>query len=713
MVVHTTLRSWLEWLRCPCCGGGLQPEPLPAGSALACHRRRWPVVDGIVVLREGHATDRALEWLAQGDAQRAEAVLLGADLRSRGDRWQGHAERLLLRRPAGEGPATRRSLQRLRTGLDRSFDDAVETLFGQAPWPVPETAAYFRYRRSDPSFVAAEALAAQLARDRRALLDTGCGAGHLLASLQTAAPQARCLGLDCLYPALWLARAYVAPRAALICVDAGAPLPLRDDAVDGLISLDAFFDFPSLPGAACEFRRVLDPGGAALIAHLHNRLTAHRYTGRTPLAPLEYAEILAPLAPLSFWREDELLSCALGVRREPPRAVDPRELTDAPDVTVLGGAPLALKPLEPVPQPVGPVRLNPLYAQRPSGGGVTLLRGAHRYTSEREQGEHEALLPAEISAAADREPLLRARVLLPLPPGMHPRGTLAVPPAGAEPPARPRRGGPLRALRERRSDAASAALWAQLQRAFPAELPGAVAIVMGHRVTARRVADPYDLTLTTAGLDQLVSEVASRFRWIDLDAVGAPPPGLSFCLTFDDGTHDLFEHATPLLERHRVRAAVFVAGAEAAPAGRFWWDLKQGGGRRADPSLFLALPERYDVGHHGRRHLPFDRHPEDVEPLDHPCRPWFAFPFGVTGDLHATGRAVLEQAGFQLAVTTTPGLVVPGTDRLLLPRIALYDAPLAGLLERLLALAKRPGTSASAVSVQRSLAGTPRSISDR
>ncbi len=100
---------------------------------------------------------------------------------------------------------------------------------------------------------------------------------------------------------------------------------------------------------------------------------------------------------------------------------------------------------------------------------------------------------------------------------------------------------------------------AVLRAVFPKN--GAV-ILMGHRVTG-------DEEGFLGGLDpwwfnEQVAYLARRYEPVSLaDLVrcfelGADPPRNSVVLTFDDGFRDNFEHALPVLERHRFPATVFV-----------------------------------------------------------------------------------------------------------------------------------------------------------
>jgi len=59
--------------------------------------------------------------------------------------------------------------------------------------------------------------------------------------------------------------AEISSRIAWVQADAGA-LPFADHAFDTILCTEAFHWFPDQPAALSEFRRVLEPGGRALLA---------------------------------------------------------------------------------------------------------------------------------------------------------------------------------------------------------------------------------------------------------------------------------------------------------------------------------------------------------------------------------------------------------------------------------------------------------------
>ncbi|MDQ7007744.1 MAG: methyltransferase domain-containing protein [Acidobacteriota bacterium] len=715
MEIYTDLAAGSRLLRSPVSGRPLELRPLAAGGVLVEPGRRWPVVAGIACLRETPGGERVLAALEAGDEGLAAAVLAAEALGSRVDRVRERLGRWLLRRPPGHSPAVERSRRRLAAGREGGFAGVVKQLFGRPPWPVPATAEYFLRRRADPSFAAAEALAGAMLADSTPVLDVGCGAGHLLCSLAGWDPRGRCLlvGLDELFPALLAARELLGPRGLLVWGEAGC-LPLASDAFGGLASVDAVFDFPRMASAVAEMERVRASGAPVLLAHLHNRLRGHLYEGRTPLSPGEWLELLEPLEPVALLDERVVLGSLLGEgawRLDPSRDVE--ALEPAADLVAVAGVERIAASAPPRPAKVGAWRLNPAYRVKDgegAAGDALLFRGPQRYISEKEEaGGVEGFLPREVAIpaaalaalpavelpAAVPPALVAARVVLPLPPGLGGDEPAVVGP-GWPPPAdpRPRRGGPLRALREARSRLRTPSLVARLRARAAAAPEGRLGILMGHQVTRRRGPDPLDLRLPLATLQRHVETLGRIGDFLDpVDAFdrlknGNLPPGLSFTLTFDDGTADMLDILAPWLERAGLRAALFVTGPFAACCGHFYWDLQRAGGLRVDPALLAGHP-CFELGHHTHAHLPLEPLGDEalarqLEPLPHVSRPWIAYPLGTPAAVGPRAVAAARAAGFEIGLTTTPGLATARHDPLRHPRMPLVDAPTSGLLRTIL-----------------------------
>ncbi len=449
----------LSLLVCPRCGGGFRWEPAggaPGWGLLACRRHRYPVIEEIPILRAGGAAEAAVAAIERGDPAGALGATLRAAPGARADRLLGGLGAYLLGGAALSPLAAARMGAKLHgDSAPGSFRAQNRMLFGRGPRGAPSTAEGFALHRSDPTFVAAEGLAGRLLPREGAVLELACGVGHLAASLGELAEGRLVAGLDPLFPALLLARRFVSPHAALVCADAGTPLPFRDDSFGMVICAGAFLDLPFLPAAAREIARVLPArGGVACLTHLPGLASAAPAS-----SPEDYVEALAPLA-VSFADERELLASLVGAgRRAVPFAADPTELSAALRlVAVGGGAPpreIAIEgPVLPV--AVGPIVWNPLYGKSSvdAAEGMRVLgRSSFRYASETEAGALPGLLPESVrlplplespAYAALTAPdllasLLAQRVALTLPAGM---AEADDPPAGGGGRRTRRRGSP-------------------------------------------------------------------------------------------------------------------------------------------------------------------------------------------------------------------------------------------------------------------------------
>ena len=105
----------------------------------------------------------------------------------------------------------------------------------------------------------------------RRVLDVGCGTGILATRIGEDGWGARVVGCDLSMGMLRRAAARV--RGAWVQGDA-LRLPLRDGALDAVVSTQAFHFLPDRRAALAEFHRVLRPGGLLVIAMINPRTLA-------------------------------------------------------------------------------------------------------------------------------------------------------------------------------------------------------------------------------------------------------------------------------------------------------------------------------------------------------------------------------------------------------------------------------------------------------
>ncbi|MBP7148926.1 MAG: hypothetical protein KBD01_15445 [Acidobacteria bacterium] len=230
---------------------------------------------------------------------------------------------------------------------------------------------------------------------------------------------------------------------------------------------------------------------------------------------------------------------------------------------------------------------------------------------------------------------------------------------------------------------------------------GALAVFSGRRVLERP--DRSRGAVVAAELDRTLDALREAGTLLQFEEAlaallaGQLPPGLSFALSWDGGCEELWLHGVEVLAWHRLRSAVFVSGAAAAPGGRFWWDRDGACGRRAAPQLFQRRRELFVLGHGGVAHrsleaLAEEEQRQELGLLEVTTGPWLAYPFGGPGDAGERAAAAARAAGFSAAFTAQPGLALPGADPYRLPRIPLGQGRAAEVLRRLEALSAGAGS---------------------
>jgi SAM-dependent methyltransferase len=95
------------------------------------------------------------------------------------------------------------------------------------------------------------------------LIEIGCSTGHLLQDLRATHPSVRLIGLDLILSGLRKARA-TQPDVVLAQADA-CHLPIADSSADAVLSVNLLEHVPDDMMALSEIRRVLRPGGKAVL----------------------------------------------------------------------------------------------------------------------------------------------------------------------------------------------------------------------------------------------------------------------------------------------------------------------------------------------------------------------------------------------------------------------------------------------------------------
>jgi peptidoglycan/xylan/chitin deacetylase (PgdA/CDA1 family) len=199
------------------------------------------------------------------------------------------------------------------------------------------------------------------------------------------------------------------------------------------------------------------------------------------------------------------------------------------------------------------------------------------------------------------------------------------------------------------------------------------------------------LAVTPDAFDQHCAWLAGHRRVLDLDDAaghldgkGRLPRGTT-AITFDDGFRGLYEHALPVLQRHRLAATVFVVAETLAPGGRAvdWVDTPPADGSPLETLTLdeaLALRdagiriESHSYSHRVLTELGEEECERDLRAsrdlledlLGGPVR-HLAYPRGFHDD---RVRAAAARAGFRNSYTLPEGPEAVGPQAI--PRVGIY-----------------------------------------
>lgn len=84
------------------------------------------------------------------------------------------------------------------------------------------------------------------------------------------------------------------------------------------------------------------------------------------------------------------------------------------------------------------------------------------------------------------------------------------------------------------------------------------------------IATPEALDMHIRVLKRLGAEFVSLDTWLDAKRENKPLPRLSVAVTFDDGWQDNYEHAFPVLKKHKVPATIFLVSQRINTPWQFW-----------------------------------------------------------------------------------------------------------------------------------------------
>jgi SAM-dependent methyltransferase len=409
--------SWLDWLRCPFCGGRLCPSGTdqathaPGYDVLSCWCSRYPVVAGIPILKRG--PDSAIEKLTAliDNGQYLEALLAAiapADpvlapawmslLPSiREMRWLKHlAHQRALRRWREQAAA-------LVTGQGGRV--TAGELFNLS-FKRREAYNYFYFRFGQPRHLIALSFASLIHQPKKAILDLACGCGHITRSLVQRAKGQPVIGVDNSFFGLYIAKHWIAPEAEYVCYTADSSLPFPNGAFSVVFCSDAFHYFAHKATVVWEFERLTQHDGLLILPRIHNALVRQPHDGQ-PLPPEGYQALMADI-PHRLVADSDVLA---GYRhKRGPSLARPdnmRHLAQAPHLSMVASHRKEVfrdyGPFEDWPHAGGRLGVNPLFhvEEREESGYVHLRRLFPSVFYEEQHAACKDYLPETVKIPSD------------------------------------------------------------------------------------------------------------------------------------------------------------------------------------------------------------------------------------------------------------------------------------------------------------------------
>jgi SAM-dependent methyltransferase len=235
-----------------------------------CECNKYPVLDGILILREPFLNMGIVKLIEQRCIEEAIVRSLWIDYFEKIERYQlpVHSkltwmlEKILI--VLGKSQLKRRIKQ-----LYKSYTDSEVTFFDLLGKGFVDT--YFKQRFSSESFWSLYPFLPLFAEKKDRILDLACGVGHSSFVLERYVNPNQLFSTDFSFKNLFLAKKYFAPNAEFVCLDSTKTLPFKTGVFSSVSMLDAFYFIRSRT-LAQEMKRVTSSTGLLLLLHVHNSL---------------------------------------------------------------------------------------------------------------------------------------------------------------------------------------------------------------------------------------------------------------------------------------------------------------------------------------------------------------------------------------------------------------------------------------------------------
>jgi ubiquinone/menaquinone biosynthesis C-methylase UbiE len=423
------LSSLLQLLRCPFCGGTLQPQGcprtfgIPEYSILSCHCGRYPVVAGIPILRKGviaptrQTADQVINLIEAGRSREALLSLLMPPLpnpAALAPKWmqawpsvRGIGRlKTLMGQPALRAWRARAVAFLTQLGAHVTACDLFDFHFRSSPLAKSDPYNYYAFCFGLPRHLVALSLSSLILNPVKPILDLACGCGHITRHLLPRAQDQPVIGVDRDFFSLYIAKGWMAPQAEYVCSEADISLPFPDATFSTVFCANAFQLFKHKVSCMRELKRLTQETGLIVLVAVRNVLVKqHLYRNAThwALPPAGY-EALVKDMPHRLLSNTAILSRYLR-KQGPPLASSTHisRLLEEQWLSVVASHRTELFQdygcFKDWPHAEGHLALNPLYREegRDASGAVQLRHMLLSPWFEQENGEYRQYQPEIVS----------------------------------------------------------------------------------------------------------------------------------------------------------------------------------------------------------------------------------------------------------------------------------------------------------------------------
>lgn len=275
-------------MRCPYCGFRFQialiieekNDEINYG-VIRCSCSEFPIIESILMLKEGLVKRYSLEYLRAGMNEKALDLALGPggeDL----CRIRGYLSRIGF---WGKYPNSSYKFLTERFLRHISKNYRITLSFFQL-----HEQAYFKYRFASETLWLLYPFIRMLKAHKKRILELGCGRGHITFILSNYVDPEELICADETFKSLYILKKHFSKNAQCVCLNANYPLPFLDETFDSVIMSDSFHYILSRSYLAKEMLRVKSVNGLILLLHLHNSLIKNISAGYA-LTPEEWISL--------------------------------------------------------------------------------------------------------------------------------------------------------------------------------------------------------------------------------------------------------------------------------------------------------------------------------------------------------------------------------------------------------------------------------------